>query len=360
MSRIFGTFLVFSMIFLIVPVSSSAAEMAMGDKTLDDVGLWSVMRPDGHAPGGVMVGNLHHAGRWMLSYRLQFMDMEGNRDGTDRLSVSDVFAGGYGVSPTDMTMQMHVVGVMYSPSEKVTLIAMIPYMIKEMDHRTSLGFIPAPDTTFTTRSDGLADIKLTGLIPLMQSGRHRIHLGVGLSFPTGSIDEKDDLPPLDGNDAHLPYPMQLGSGTYDLLGGLTYSGQAEHWSWGGQAGGTLRTGENDNDYSLGDTFALTSWVARKWSQKVSTSLRVNGQIWGNIEGNDSKLAVPAAVNPTADPNLRAGKRWDLLLGANIYLPGSGMKGHRLFFEGGMPIYQDLDGPQLETDWVVTFVYKYAL
>ena len=134
----------------------------------------------------------------------------------------------------------------------------------------------------------------------------------------------------------------------------------ENWSWGGQAAGTLHTGGNDNGYALGDSYSLTTWVVRRWSARISTSLRINGQLWGNIEGADTSLTVPPAVNPTADPELRAGRRWDMLFGTNVYIPGSGMRGHRLSFEGGLPVYQNLDGPQLETDWIMTLGYRYAL
>lgn len=366
MDGMFRSVLVVLVFLLICPPWSYSAEMNMDQGTMtmdhgamDAEGQWTAMRPDGNAPGGVMGGNLHHSKKWMLSYQYMYMDMAGNRDGTDRLDVSDVFDMGYLISPTDMTMQMHMFGAMYAPSDNVTLMAMVPYTIKNMDHQTSPSFMPAPDTTFTTESKGLSDIKVSSLVSLMKKGMHRLHLNAGLSFPTGSIDEKDDLPPFDGVESQLPYPMQLGSGTYDLLAGLTYLGQSNEWSWGAQTTGTYRTGENDNGYTLGNVYTLTPWAARKWSSKVSTSLRINGQTWGNIDGSDSKLMVPPAANPTADPNLRGGTRWDLLLGGNVFLKGSGMRGHRLFLEGGVPFYQDLDGPQLETDWMVTFAYRYG-
>ena len=31
--------------------------------------------------------------------------------------------------------------------------------------------------------------------------------------------------------------------------------------------------------------------------------------------------------------------------------------NRLAFEGGAPVYQDLNGPQLETDWIMTFGWQ---
>ena len=105
--------------------------------------------------------------------------------------------------------------------------------------------------------------------------------------------------------------------------GLTYLGNSDALSWGAQGVGTLRLSDNDNDYSLGDRFNLTTWVARNWTSQFSSSLRVNGEWWSNIDGSDRKLS-PMAPNmvPTADPNKRAGRRFDLLVGAN-FSPDSG-------------------------------------
>ncbi len=90
-----------------------------------------------------------------------------------------------------------------------------------------------------------------------------------MSFPTGSIDKKDDTPM--GSNQQLPYPMQLGSGTFDLLPGITYLGQHNDISWGAQVSGVIRLGENDRDYRLGNRFDATAWGAYDWFNWVSTS-----------------------------------------------------------------------------------------
>ena len=55
---------------------------------------------------------------------------------------------------------------------------------------------------------------------------------------------------------------------------------------------------------------------------------------------------------TADPGRRGGARVDLLAGINLAGTQGVLKGQRVFAEFGMPIYQNLDGPQLETDWLL--------
>lgn len=309
---------------------------------------WTSARPDGHAPIGVMGDHTHSAGEWMLSYRFMRMEMDGNRDDTDQIGVSEVLAD-FPVTPTEMTMDMHMFGVMYAPTDKLTLMGMLPYLDFSMDHVTRTG------VRFTTESEGIGDIRLTALYVLYELGRHRVHLNAGISFPTGSIDERDGTPA--GPNQKLPYPMQLGSGTFDLLPGITYLGQTEDWSWGAQGLAAIRVGENDNDYTLGDRFHLTGWLARRLSDAFSGSIRLNGQTWGDIDGADPDLN-PRMV-PTADPDRRAGTRLDLMFGLNYYVRQGMFKGHRLAIEGGIPVYQRLDGPQLETDWLLTAGWQYA-
>jgi hypothetical protein len=314
---------------------------------------WSGSRPDGHAPIGVMGDHLHKKGEWMASYRFMRMDMKGSLKGNDHITNSDIISPtgeGFLITPTKMTMDMHMLGMMYAPTDDVTMMLMVPYIKNSMDHRMRTG------TTFTTGSDGIGDVKLTGLYRLFVWGRQQIHMNLGLSFPTGSINEKDNTP---AGNVRLPYPMQLGSGTYDLLPGLTYLGQDDtRWSWGSQLSGVVRLqSENDNDYHLGNRINATGWFAYMLNDWWSTSLRVDGQAWGDIHGADPKLNPN--VIPTADPNLRGGKRVDLLAGVNFYTRSGTFKGNRLAVEAGYPAWQNLDGPQLKTRWTITAGWQYA-
>ena len=47
----------------------------------------------------------------------------------------------------------------------------------------------------------------------------------------------------------LPFPMQIGSGTFDWRPGLTYIGHADRLSWGSQVLGTIRTGKNSSGWA---------------------------------------------------------------------------------------------------------------
>ena len=300
-------------------------------------------KPEGHAPIGVMGDHAHDEGESMISYRYMFMDMDGNRSGSHRIGNTEVLSN-YMVTPTDMEMHMHMLSFMYAPIDDFTLMAMFPFTEISMNHLTRAG------TTFKTQASGLGDIQITGLWKLLDGRSHRAHFNAGVSLPSGSIDERDDTPA--GAQSKLPYPMQLGSGTVDLRPGLTYSGEHERVSWGSQAIGTVRLGENDNDYTLGDRFDASMWGAYAPSDWLSGSLRIAYQHWGNIDGADPDLN-PMMIS-TADPDLRGGTRWDLGIGMNFYVPEGPMEGFRLAGEMLLPFYQDLDGPQLETDLTLVF------
>ena len=69
--------------------------------------------------------------------------------------------------------------------------------------------------------------------------------------------------------------MQLGSGTYDFEPAITYLAQTENYSYGAQLGGILRIGENDQDYTVGNKFEATLWGARKITDSLSTSAKLD-------------------------------------------------------------------------------------
>jgi len=293
-------------------------------------------RPDDHAPIGVMADHTHGAGEVMASYRYMRMRMDGNRDGSRQLSASEVL-NDFNVTPLDMDMEMHMFGLMYAPIDQLTLMVMLPYVRLEMDHLTGGG------TRFRTNSSGVGDLKMLGLVPLWSSAESnaRIHTGLGFSAPTGSIRARDNTP---GGKVRLPYPMQVGSGSWSFTPSLTYASRIELLSWGAQASGVIRINENDLDYRLGHRAEATLWTALQWTDWASTGLRLAYSYVGNIQGADPSLE-PEVIS-RADPNRRKGERLDIGGSLNLLVPGN----VRLSLEALAPIAQSLDGPQLEVDW----------
>ncbi len=336
-------------------MAQPSAERDLAELTLEELLEVEI----GHfAITGIHHTHDHPKGEWMLGYSYMFMNMDGNLDGTGSKSKQDIYDDGFMVAPLNMTMQMHMFHLMFAPTDRLTLMLMLPYVEKSMEHRVNPGIpMPFAGEKFTTRSRGPGDLKVSAMLSLYQNETHRLILENGWTLPTGSIDEKDDVPMSAGVDVRLPYPMQLGSGTFDLYPGLTYIGQAKNWTWGVHSRGTLRLGKNDRDYRLGNEWLATAWGARALSSFMSTSIRLEGRGWYNIHGSDPALN-PMMV-PTADPNLRAGKRLDILFGVNVYTLEGRLSGNRITLEGGLPVYQRLDGPQLETTWQMRVAWEWT-
>lgn len=324
--------------------------------------------PDSHAPIGVMGDHRHKAGEWMLSYRFMGMNMDGNLRGDNNVSAEDIvttvvnpFSGPATVRvvPNKMTTSMHMFGLMYAPSDQITLMAMLNYVDKEMDHTTFSGMVGTQRLGFfNTSSTGMGDTKISALWGLYSTAAHKVHLNLGLSIPTGSIDEKDTVLAPTGMRMSLimPYAMQLGSGTFDLEPGITYNGYDGPIAWGAQYRASLRLGENSEDYRLGNRHKVSAWSSVRPLSWLSTSLRLSYSHEDAIDGNDPRITAPVS---TANPDNYGGERVDVGLGVNIVGQSGMLRGHRLALEYEVPISQKVNGVQMEMESMLTVGYQYA-
>ncbi|MGJ8676007.1 MAG: transporter [Akkermansiaceae bacterium] len=288
------------------------------------------------APIGVMGSHLHEKGSLMASYRWMTMSMEQSFDGDSRISDSQA-RGSSMMTPTDMQMDMHMLSVMYAPSNKLTLMLMTSYQ------ENSMSMVNAMGATSRMETSGWGDISLAGYYGIYQAQDSSAHVGLGISAPTGSIDET--LP----NGLNMGFPMQLGSGTWDLNPSITWLSHSGSWSYGAQASALLRLGRNDNGYALGNRATITSWVSREINDWSALSLRFTATDWGNVDGSDTNMP-PTMMSSVFGTDNRGGSRVDLALGYSVW---ASEHGTRFGIELGAPVYQKLDGPQLGIDWTLT-------
>ena len=322
-------------------------------------------------PLGVMGAHMHKKGEWMLSYRAMHMNMHGSRKGTDRIDPLTIatteanrFFGIPGqpptlrVVPTDMTMDMHMFGLMGAPTDWLTIMAMGMWQEKEMDHITFQGGAGATVLgTFTTRSKGWGDTKLSTLIRLHESSKHHIHMHAGISLPTGSIDETATVLAPNGSRPRLrmPYAMQLGTGTFDFLPGITYTGHSGAWSWGAQYTSEIRLeDENWEGYAWDDKHNFSLWGGYQWVPWIHSSLRLFGTTQGKIDGIDPNIVAPVQ---TADPDNFGGDILEAAVGLTLTPQKGYLRNHSFGTELSLPLYRDLNGPQLETDWSLVAAWK---
>jgi nitrous oxide reductase accessory protein NosL len=291
----------------------------------------------------------HPAGMWMISYKYMHMNMDGLRAGTTNIPVGIVSPVGskpfgYMMTPTGMTMDMNMVMVMAGVTDRLTLMGMVNYQSNRMDMLMNMGMGNMPQPAM--RTSGLSDTELRGVYRLTKN----LVGSLGFSLPTGNTKQTIDMM---GMTFRAPYDMQLGSGTFDLKPALTCSALSDdaRWNWGGQAMYTWHTGKNQG-YSLGDSVKVTSWLQRAFGP-VSSWLRLAFNETGRIKGRDPEIdrsldPMMGAPMPDADPRNYGGEKLDALAGVSL-VAGPVSVG----VEGGLPLYQYLNGLQLKTDWFLT-------
>ncbi|MCG8394432.1 MAG: transporter [Pseudomonadales bacterium] len=325
-------------------------------------------RPDSHAPISVMGDHTHGKGEWMLSYRYMGMGMSGAKSGSESLSTNEAFAeipgmnmgmGAMKALPYEMTMHMHMLGAMYAPTDNLTLMAMLPYTTNEMTTKTRMTMMMGTtESEFDTETSGIGDASVAALYKIWDNDGYRLHLNLGLGLPTGSIEEEDYVP-MQGKDMQLPYPMQLGSGSYEARPGITLNKQYDTWSWGAQASAKIALDENDQGYKLGSRRYLTAWAAKPVTPWASVSLAAYKSWWSDIHGQAEDLMISPMMNPAADPDAKGGQRLDIGLGLNLLGKNGALKGHRLAMEYKAPVQESLHGIQMETDYTFTLGWQKA-
>lgn len=345
---------------------------AMMHEAGDKAGLHMKKHMQMHGPTGVMGRHLLPEGKVMLGYSLGMMRMEGLASGTTGLdpivaatSVPNRFFGlpmqprTLRVIPEEMDMQMHMFSAMYGASDRVTLMAMVPYVEKSMTATTYAG--PAGTRVLGSnkmRSEGLGDVTVGAVIGLHKKGRGALNMGIGASLPTGSISERGRmLSPMGTTpEMRMAYGMQLGSGTLDLKPSLTWTSGKGRLNWGAQVSGVIRTGDNAAGYTLGDVAAVTAWASYKPSRWFSYSARLEATSQGRIRGIDPFIRGPM---PGSDPANYGGEAVIAYLGAELTPPSGALKGHRIGLEIGLPAYQKVNGVQLRRDWSAMMAWRKA-
>ena len=319
----------------------------------------------GHAchdmgPGSQMVFNpgfgddiyhTHPTGMWMFTYKFMHMNMSGLRDGTSDVSVDKVIPMtgtkyGYMMAPTQMTMDMHMFMVMYGITDRLTVMGMATYLENKMDMLMNMGMGNKSEPPM--RTSGLGDTELRGIYKI-----NKYLVGsLGLSLPTGDIENEFETM---HRTYRQPYDMQLGSGTYDLKPALTYNALSDDakWDWGAQAMYTWHTANNENNWRYGDSLKVTGWLQRAMGPFTSW-LRLAYNNTNRISGHDAEIdklldpnPMKGASSPDADPRNYGGQRLDGLIGVS-FLKGPVSIG----IEGGVPLYQNLNGLQMKTTWVL--------
>jgi hypothetical protein len=333
----------------------------------------------GNMPMNIPGGGVPETHEFRLKISPMFMHMDGLRDGTDNVSSGDLLGmplvggtptGKFMAVPTEMDMTMLSATIGYSFTDDFFAGAMLMWKDNDMDMKfnSAMQAMTGRDG-FTMKSEGIADTMLMAkyrlytddpLIPKSQTS-----LLFGLSVPTGSINQKNNRHPLAiRQDEQVPYGMQLGSGTFDPTLGLLYQGSSSPLWWGADATYTARLYDNKRDYRLGDEFRLDLYGMYQLSYNFLVQLQLNGHWQDNIGGemDEAKSGESGRVMPGNPASPYATPLWDpdnyggTQLFTTVGLQWQPAPLHIVDLNVGLPLYRNLNGPQLETDYRVMLTW----
>ena len=345
------------------------------------------------APAGVMHNQLLRSpGAFMINYRHAFDIQDGDMlRGSTAAGDQSVIDNACGsgpcfVTPKHAESHVSILDFLYAPSDWLTLELAAQFVDKGMDLRPLDG-APVPPAginqpglrqSFTRTTSGIGDTGIYGIVGLLNVGGQHLNAGLGVTAPTGSVHQR-----LRGSREFTDYGMQPGSGTIDLHPSLSYTGEFNRWSWGGQLRGVKRLeGRNDAGYVLGDLFQATAWGRYDLRDWLSGSLRGVFISQGRIKGVFDPHRVPRLVGyrlvgtqyvanydfssepntvsgPIDAPANYGGQRWDIGFGLSAVVPMGELKGNRLSVEWLQPVRQDMNGYQLEHAGTLIFSWGLA-
>lgn len=296
----------------------------------------------------------------MISYRFMHMGMSGLGTGSQTESKEHVFEQ-YLMAPEKMTMQMHMLMAMYGVTNRLTTMLMLNYQVNDMDMSMYAmnhvhGGAAMTSPIHTMKTSGLGDIKVHAMYGFVQHDNCQLLGSLGLSIPIGSIHERGDSndPMYPGK--RYPYDMQIGSGTVDLLPGISYLYQKNQVAFGTTLSGIFRSSRNSLGYKMGNEANLNSWMAYQWISCISSSIRVEGNIAGQVKGYNPELYTYSVTSH--NPVNYGGERINAYLGSSLHLKGV-LENHRLGVEYGLPLYQHINGIQLKQQFALNAFWSFT-
>lgn len=313
------------------------------------------------SPVSSMITHIHTRGEWMLSYRMMWMQMQGNyRDGKS-IENSTLF-NSYLMVPHQMQMQMHMLMGMVGVTNRLTLMAMLNFNNTKMTMQ--MPEMQAHDHSHEGQNEhdhdahghdmhttGFGDAKIHALYALIAANNHQLIASLGASIPTGSINYTGH----DGMYAssRLPYAMQQGSGSVEALPAISYLYYKNKFSYGAQLGYNYRLNSNSLAYRLGNELYANAWAGYQLWNWLGLTAKVDGVNIGSIKNKD--LSLFEGMEPAANSKNYGGNVLSASGGFNFYV----LK-QRLSIEANLPIYQGWNGIQMHrtvtlfAGWQVAF------
>lgn len=331
------------------------------------------------APAGIMFDHaLEKSGDFMVGYRYMRNEQAGNMLlGSQTVTPDEARFNGCGdqecmVAPKQMTMNMHMLDLMYAPMDWLSVMLMPQWVDMEMDMSPLVEHVGRGHNhggpVHSHQTGGIGDTGLYALFKLFDQPEHHVTLSLGGTAPTGDnqvILRKSNTNP---NPRYIHYGMQLGSGTWDFKPSLTYIGNVNEFTWGTQATGTLRLeGSNSSNFAFGDSFQGSVWGGYHWTNWLATTVRgvyswqdsIKGEYPPIVDNRYGLPYTPTHVGPFDNTANYGGQFVDLGLGINVNIPSGTFAGNTLKFEWLQPLHTDYNGYQPDRDYALNVTWSYG-
>lgn len=237
-----------------------------------------------------------------------------------------------GTADRDRTAWAAVSVLGYGVNSDLALFGVIPYVNRDIK-------LTVNDTGVTRHAEGLGDMKFFGRYTIFKNnfrgGSFRIAPFVGVKAPTGNNTIRDAL-------GRLPASIQPGSGSWDPFAGVAMTYQTLDFQIDAQASYTANT--KADGFEFGDVTRLDgSFQYRLWPKELGGG--VPGFLYGVLETN----LIHQENNHSGDiKDTNSG-------GTRLFLvPGLQYVTKRWIAEAAIqiPVMQDLNGLNLENDYIV--------
>jgi hypothetical protein len=325
--------------------------------------------PPPPSPLGVLGADMPKAGGLVVSIIPQFVMRATNLIGTTAVSSQQIVSTTpWYFDPTKVLrgvpqvafQSTQNVSLAYGVTPNVSIFLVTGMMEKNLEFLTFSGVKGVTPLGFSnTGTDSLADTLAMTVVKVYEDPIHRVQFNLGMWFPTGSDHNTFTL--LQANATYLTsrafYAMQIGTGTFDVTPGALYAGHLNQWSWGLSYTGRFPLAANPEGYRYGDLHDFNGWLGYTILPGLTATARVNGNIQGIIRGFDPNISGKAEAS---NPNFYGGKRIEIFGGATLSGKIFGYDNVSLAFEGGAPVYQDLNGPQLSKKWQAGMALRFKI
>jgi len=337
----------------------------------------------GNMPMNIPGGGVPETHEFRLKINPVYMHMDGLVDGTDSVSAVSLLGmpvmagmptGKYMAVPENMSMSMFNMMAGYSFTDDFFAGIMFMHTDNTMGMKfNSMMSTMTGQSGFTMKSSGISDTMIMTKYRMFTDDplipKEQVSLLMGLSLPTGSIDERvSNHPVAMRRDGLLPYGMQLGSGTYDPTIGVLYQASKSPYWWGTNLSYTARLHDNKRDYRLGDEIKLDLYSMYQLRHDFLLQLQLNALDRGEIRGEaDESVSGASArvtkndpsspfMTPTWDPDYYGKQQ----VSATVGFQWQPTSLQIIDFSFSKPLYTKSSGPQLEDDYKVMVTWYIEL